>query len=319
MGWMKFDDRFLDHPKFVRLERRAPSRGVHLFMGLVSYCKQHLTDGRVPEDMVNRVNGPAQRWRADTVQALIEVGLIELASDGGPNLDLLIHDWLDWNPSRRKIVGAQPPAQPANDAPRQRGDAKVMQGRQRVDAKVSADRQHIKHGDPDDLGDAPSRARSRIPIPIPIPILEPPVTPPPSSVRLAPSVATEPTSTSPVVTGKKNPPSKARSQPCPADLKPDPTTAAKAWELGFSDALRDAEVARCIDWAHSKAVSRSDWQATLRNWFRKSAEDRGLQPRKPRDAQWSAYQQQLRDAETPVKMPAKPPAGFDQNVRSLFG
>ena len=314
MGWMKFDDRFLDHPKVVRLERLAPSRGVHLFMGLVSYCKQHITDGRVPADMVRVINGPAQRWRQQALGALIEVGLVERAGD-----DLLIHDWLDWNPSRSKIVGAPKPPQPANDAPRQRGDAQVIAGRQRVDADLTTDRQHIKRGDTDQLSDAPSRARSRIPIPIPIPILDPPVTPPPSSVRLAPAVAAEPTSTSSAAKAKRGKPSKARSQPCPPDLKPDATTAAKAWELGFSDAMRDAEIARCVDWAHSKAVCRSDWQATLRNWFRKTAEDRGLQPRKPRDAQWAAYQQKLRDANQPVKTPAKPPAGFDQNVRSLFG
>jgi hypothetical protein len=125
-------------------------------------------------------------------------------------------------------------------------------------------------------------------------------------------------STSAPVGGKRPKLSKARSQPCPPDLKPDPTTASKAWELGFSDAMRDAEVDKCIDWARSKSVLRSDWQATLRNWFRKSAEDRGLAPRKPRDAQWAYHQEQLRKASEPVKNPVKPPPGFDAALGGLF-
>jgi|SRR6188768_257958 len=117
---------------------------------------------------------------------------------------------------------------------------------------------------------------------------------------------------------KRSKPSEARNQPCPADLKPDPTTAAKAWELGFTDAMRDFETDKCIDWALSKSIVRSNWQATLRNWLRKSAEDRGLTPRKPRDEKWAEYQQQLRKANEPVKNPVPPPAGFNQALGGLF-
>ena len=46
----------------------------------------------------------------------------------------------------------------------------------------------------------------------------------------------------------------ASKTPCPLDLKPDPTTASLAWELGFTDQHRDAETSKCIDWAKSKAV-----------------------------------------------------------------
>jgi hypothetical protein len=126
-------------------------------------------------------------------------------------------------------------------------------------------------------------------------------------------------STSAAAGDKRTKPPRVRSQPCPTDLKPDPTTASKAWELGFSDAQRDAEVDKCIDWARSKSVVRSDWQATLRNWFRKSAEDRGLAPRKPRDDRWVKYQEDLRKAKEPVKNPVKPPPGFDAALGGLFG
>lgn len=124
-------------------------------------------------------------------------------------------------------------------------------------------------------------------------------------------------STSEPQRGKRRKPSAAKTA-CPLDLKPDPTTADLAWELGFTDQHRDAETSKCIDWAKSKAIVRSDWQATLRNWLRKSAEDRGLSPRKPRDAKWAAYQHDLRKANEPVKNPVPPPAGFNAALGGLF-
>lgn len=137
----------------------------------------------------------------------------------------------------------------------------------------------------------------------------------PNGSPLPPSGGTH--STTEPERGKRRKPSASKTA-CPLDLKPDPTTADLAWELGFTDQQRDGETSRCIDWAKSKAIVRSDWQATLRNWLRKSAEDRGLSPRKPRDAKWAAYQQDLRKANEPVKNPVPPPAGFNAAVGGLF-
>ena len=124
MSWFKVDDRFLDHPKFVRAERLAGSTAIHLWFGLIGYCKQHRTDGWVPLDMLNRVNGPCQRWRQRALAALLEVVLVE--RDGER---LHIHDFLDWNPSRQQIEhprkGSEPPAESAVSVISPHGQRKV--------------------------------------------------------------------------------------------------------------------------------------------------------------------------------------------------
>jgi len=315
MGWMKWDDNFLNHPKFVRLERRAPSRGVHLFVGLVSYCKQQLTDGRVPRDMIDRVNGPpAGRWRADAMRALVEVGLVEVLEGG----DLMVHGFLDWQASRRKIVGARTLAKAD---PTQESDGTQTGARRDSDGTqhgASTDSELIKKGDTATLRAVASRARAQILDRDGDVDSDPPANPPPSSVRLAPAVAKKPTSTSSAAIGKRNRTSRARTQ-CPADLKPTETTAELAWRLGFTDAQLESEAGEFIDYWRGTGRLMADWQATLRARLRVRADRLALARRKPRDGQWAAYQQQLRDAKQPVKNPAKPPAGFDQNVRSLFG
>lgn len=98
MSWLQVDDRFLDHPKVVRAVRLAGSPAVHLWLGLMSFCKQHLTDGVIPADMVDAVAGPAPRWRGRALDALVEVGLIERDPSA-----LRVHDYLVLNESRESI------------------------------------------------------------------------------------------------------------------------------------------------------------------------------------------------------------------------
>jgi hypothetical protein len=117
--------------------------------------------------------------------------------------------------------------------------------------------------------------------------------------------------------GKRSKP-RARSQ-CPADLKPDPTSASTAWELGFTQALLDRTVAEFIDYWRGRGDLGADWQATLRNRLRREAERLALKPRKPRDASWARYQQQLRKANEPIPDAVPPPAGFDAAIGGLFG
>ena len=323
MSWLKFDDRFLDHPKFVRLEDKAPSRGVHLFLGLVSYCKQHVTDGRVPRDMIRKVNGPHQRWRMQALEALVDVELVEADGD-----ELVIHDFLDWNPSREEIASGtrkdlKPPKRPGPRPEskvidgRQRGDEDLTTRRQRGDEDLTASRQHIKGSDSNDsraenLARPRSRSESESESESDLKSPSIPQTPAPQLTLVPNGSTSEPRR-------RKSPKApKARNQPCPADLKPDPTTASEAWELGFTDALRDFELKKHIDWALSKSVLRSNWQASLRNWLRKSAEDRGLKPRKPHDAESLRWQEQRRAAtESPIN-PVKLPADFEAKLGAVI-
>lgn len=117
--------------------------------------------------------------------------------------------------------------------------------------------------------------------------------------------------------GKRSKP-RARSQ-CPADLKPDSTTASTAWVLGFPQALLDRTVAEFIDYWRGRGDLGADWQATLRNRLRREAERLALKQRKPRDASWTRYQQQLRKANEPIADAVPPPPGFDAAIGGLFG
>lgn len=118
--------------------------------------------------------------------------------------------------------------------------------------------------------------------------------------------------------GKRSKP-RARSQ-CPIDLKPDATTASTAWELGFPKALLERTVAEFIDYWRGRGDLGADWQATLRNRLRREAERLALKQRKPRDANWVRYQQQLRKASDPIPDAVPPPAGFEQALTGgLFG
>ncbi len=314
MSWIKIDDRLLDHPKFVRLEALAPSRGLHLWVGLMSYAKQQLTDGRVPRDMLRKVQGPHYRWRQNALDALVAVGLVEVSGD-----DLLIHDYLDWNPSRQKILG--PPRGETDRATHERdaSDNGATTERERTDNAPRAQRQHIKGGKVEGLSVASlTRARAESESESEsesdqIPLVAPQMELPSSEAAASQSASTsEATPAKP----KKTRASRAPTQ-CPADLKPDATTDDTAWELGFSQAQLELERKRCIDWARSKTVMRADWQATLRNWLRKSAEERGLKPRGPRDERWASYQQQLAKAKEPVKHPVPAPAGYGQRLGSI--
>jgi hypothetical protein len=137
-----------------------------------------------------------------------------------------------------------------------------------------------------------------------------------------PRAGSEPSAQNASTTGGK--PGKRSKAPssktlCPADLKPDPTTAAKAWELGFDDGPLASEVEDFIDWWRSAARMKGDWQATLRNRLRAQAKHYGLAPRKPRDEKWQAYQDEKRAAEAPPLKRGAKPAGYESMRGGLFG
>ncbi len=100
MTWITLDDQILSHPKFVRAERLAGSTALHLWLGLLSYCKRRLTDGVIPLDMVPRVDGPARRWRGRALEALATAELVHLDREAGV---VRMHDYLDHNDSRAHV------------------------------------------------------------------------------------------------------------------------------------------------------------------------------------------------------------------------
>lgn len=116
MTWLKLDDGFLRHPKFINAMGRH-AHALYTWLGLLSWSKQNLTDGLVPAAAVRVTDGPSNgKQRALAVQALVNAKLVHRE----PNGDLRLHDFLDWNdPSelvkvrrredrKRKLQGGRP-------------------------------------------------------------------------------------------------------------------------------------------------------------------------------------------------------------------
>lgn len=92
MTWVKLDDHFADHPKVMALGRDRMA-GLGLWVAAACYCARYLTDGFVPTQA-------ARNFGSDRILGrLVEVGLVT-PCEGGYRL----HDWLEYNPSREKVM-----------------------------------------------------------------------------------------------------------------------------------------------------------------------------------------------------------------------
>lgn len=101
MSWIELDDGILDHPKFIRAVRLGGEGIIFLWLGLRAYCAKNLTDGIIPEDMLDEVRGPRGKARERMLQVLVEVGLLEREGESGP---VVMHDYLDWSSSRDEVL-----------------------------------------------------------------------------------------------------------------------------------------------------------------------------------------------------------------------
>lgn len=92
MTWVRLDDGFADHPK---IEAAGPM-AAWLHVAALCYCARHLTDGRVPKVKARRlvdIPSPGKH-----IAALVAAGL--WLDDGD---DYVIHDYLDYQPSRAQV------------------------------------------------------------------------------------------------------------------------------------------------------------------------------------------------------------------------
>lgn len=173
MSWCELDDGILDNPKFIRAAKEGGSDAIHLWLGLKCYCSKHLTDGFVPEDMLDEVRGPrSPKARERAMRALMSARLVHLA-DGGYQM----HDYLDWSSSREEVLARRAAARERKQ--RSRGaDTSVRRPSRRdddvTDAKVPSE--------------SPTPARAS-PLPSPLPLPSPPPLPDPDAgVHEAPSM-----------------------------------------------------------------------------------------------------------------------------------
>ncbi len=101
MAWVRLDDGFFRHPKVIA----AGPLARELFLASVCWSAANLTDGAIPrvvlptlllhDDDVPVTSGRRRR----AVDRLLAVGLWELNGDGW-----MIHDYLDYNPSRARTL-----------------------------------------------------------------------------------------------------------------------------------------------------------------------------------------------------------------------
>jgi hypothetical protein len=99
MPWVRFDDGFPEHPKVLA----AGPLGMALQVAAVCYCNRALTDGfvhRSKAPILLDLDGLAD-WR-DVVAALEKAGMWRPVTEPQPGW--LIHDYLDFQGSRSKVL-----------------------------------------------------------------------------------------------------------------------------------------------------------------------------------------------------------------------
>lgn len=91
MSWARFDDGYLENPK---VEAAGPL-AEHLDMRGIIYCARNETDGRVTKSALRRLSFGLSRVE-QRVNALVQSGRWTVHPNGG----WLIHDFLEYNPSK---------------------------------------------------------------------------------------------------------------------------------------------------------------------------------------------------------------------------
>jgi hypothetical protein len=87
MTWVRYDDNWYDHPKVI--ETSFEARGFHVTA--TTYCGRHLTDGRLTSRQIAHLS----EGRTELAQELVDHRLMERDGDAW-----VLHDFLDYNPSR---------------------------------------------------------------------------------------------------------------------------------------------------------------------------------------------------------------------------
>lgn len=158
MTWVRYDDKFHSHPKLARLEGyQLPCVGLHLLAS--SWSADHLTDGHVPRSQIFKLCGDlsdllpsGQPW--EIVNELLDAELFDECSEHGTGEKIscyLVHDYLEYNPSREQVLAER-------EARRVAGQA---------GGQASAKARRLANGAPN--AQAKSKQNST-PVPIPIPV-----------------------------------------------------------------------------------------------------------------------------------------------------
>lgn len=175
MAWVKLDDHFAEHPKIATA---GPLAG-WLHVCALCYCNRHLTDGFIPARVLgtlvdftginDEANGEAKPKQLASV--LLAVGLWE-AAEGG----YLIHDYLDYNPSRDEVIATR----------EKRAEAGRIGGKRSGLARNEAKPKQNASNVPSKPGSKTEAKPNPVPVPVPVPPVSdetgiPPLDPPKGS------------------------------------------------------------------------------------------------------------------------------------------
>jgi len=152
MPWVKLDDGFYDHRKTVAVG----TLGAGLFTMALSYCARQLTDGFVAAAMIRRLAADVDDPIA-LAETLADAGYFERREGG-----YQIHAYLEYNPSRAKVLKDREEAKARMQAVR--GAKEGKGGEQTIPAEECSPEVH-----PNAAGSSPSPVPSPVPVPTPVP------------------------------------------------------------------------------------------------------------------------------------------------------
>lgn len=257
--WIKISLDLPMHPKMLAVS--VPARW--LFMEMLCYCSEYMTDGVVPEVVAKRL---ATNTASDTLSGLqsimlskqlskkaskmlsdlLNAGLTELAehllnelkSNGDPatliyeNGAYLIHDYLDHQASRKDIIARQ---ERLREAGRRGGLAKAKQNAKQDASKM------LSKGSSKNVADKDKDIDNY----------------PPTPNGVSPQGGKRAT--------QKKPRKTSRPKPLPTDWEPNPTHARIALETGVN---LDTEAEKFRDYLKASGKTYVDHDAAFRNWLR---------------------------------------------------
>ena len=100
MPFTRFDDKWRTNPKLLRAIAKEGDSAALMWVVGVTYCNDHLTDGRIPREAVSTFVTHKKPLRV--AAALVDSGCWEADGD-----DFLVHDFLDWNDSRATVLAGR--------------------------------------------------------------------------------------------------------------------------------------------------------------------------------------------------------------------
>lgn len=237
MSKIELDDQILDHPKFVRAVKLGGSDTFFLWAGLRSYCSKLLTDGFIPDDMLDEVRGPKdQRKRSAALEVLKTVNLVE-DCDGGVRL----HDYLDWASSRDDVL-------------RWRARARERQAKSRGMSQRDNLCDSPSDNESDDTSSHEPRVRARVAPTSPSPTTSQSTKENQKEIPLSPpgrKRSTRETGIKTICPELDEFQISKATENCAAELSVD-------WQKHF---------AKMFNWSHANGQKRSDWNAALRNFM----------------------------------------------------